>query len=210
MSMETDRDWLDLADDWQADDESAPPAPIPADIRRRVQRFSWGLYAWTVFEALSLAAILAFATSLPLKRPELLEITTALTVWLLIGVGMGFTLWNRRGTWRPASQTTRAFVELAHERTVRQLRGIRFAWWLLAVEVALFTPWILWVVHSKPEKQARIPEIYWTSYGLLAGLTSLSAFFLWGYRRHVQRQHVKTRAALEEISTDDAGVGTAV
>ena len=207
MSMPTDREWLDLAREWQSEDESTRAPDIPATIRRRVQRFTWGLYAWTVLEVLSLSVILAFCTSLAWKRPQPLEVTTAVTVWLLAGVATGFALWNRRGTWRPAAATTRAFVELAHERCLRQLRGIRFGWRLLAVEAALFVPWIRWVIESEPAKKARSPEIYWTSYGLLAGLVLGTGLILLAYRRHVRRQFEQTQAALAEVSAGEVGDG---
>ena len=188
MNTEPDRDWQQLARDWQTDEESPSAADIPADIRRRVQRFSLGLYALTVVEVVGLSVALFYFTRSAWIDPGPLEITTAATLWILGSVAMGFALWNRRGTWRPSARTTRAFVELSRERCLRRLRSVRFAWWLLAAEFLLFVPWIAWVIASKPEKLARAPEIYFTTYGFLAAMVLGASLALWWLRRTTARE----------------------
>lgn len=185
MTPNDDREWQELARDWQTGGE---PPRIPSDVRRRVQRFSLGLYALTAAEILFLGALLVFFTRLAWIRPEPVELVTAAMVWTLGLAAMGFTLQNRRGTWRPAGGSTRDFVELSHKRCVHRLRGVRFAWRLLAAEVLFFLPWIAWVIASNPEKLARAPGIYFTSYGFLAAMVGVMAIGLEWYRRRTERE----------------------
>jgi len=204
-STDGDREWSDLAQAWQADDSSAEMRrDIPADIRRKVQRFSWGLIALTVAEIGFLSLALAFLTWRAWQTPKPLEITTAVAIWIFAIVGMGFTLWNRRGTWRPAAETTQAFLELSHRRCVRKLIGIRYAWRTLAVELALFIPWIVWVVESNPEKKARAPGVYVESYGYLATFVFIAAIILLEISRRTRRERQEMTAMLEDVDSGNS------
>ena len=205
MNTDDDREWSDLAKAWQTDDGSAEtPQDIPAEIRRKVQRFSWGLIALTVAEIGFLSLALAFLTWRAWQTPKPLEITTAVTIWIFAIVGMGFTLWNRRGTWRPAAETTQAFLYLSHRRCVRKLIGIRYAWRTLAVELVLFIPWIVWVVESNPDKKARAPGVYFESYGYLATFLLLGAVILLWTSRRTRREMQEMTAMLEEVRGGDS------
>lgn len=204
MSVELDREWADLARDWQGDTQlPAAPIDIPRDIRRKVQRFSWGLVALTVFELTFLGLALAFLTLRAWQQPHPLEITTAIAVWALSVVAMGFTLWNRRGTWRPEAETARAFLKLSHKRCVRKLIGVRYAWRILAVEIVLFVPWIAWVIDSKPAKKAQAPGIYFVSYGYLVGILLLTALFLHWYSRRTRRELAAMETMLAEAKDQE-------
>ena len=189
MSETEDRDWKSLSRDWQETDlPTTSPVETPADLRRRTQRFGLGLLALTVVEVLALSAVLFVFSRKAWNDPEPIEVTIATTLWILGLAAMGFSVWNRRGTWRPTSESTLAFAALWRKRCHRRLRGVRFGWGLLAVETLFFIPWIAWVIASDPAKLERAPGIYFTNYGLLAGLILVASLVLLFYRRQTVRE----------------------
>ena len=79
---------------------------------------------------------------------------------------------------------------------------MNLACWLLGAEVAFFVPWIAWVISSRPEKLARAPDIYFTSYGFLVGMVlAASLILLW----YLNREPVRAYFQSNEWSDGDAG-----
>jgi len=87
-------------------------------------------------------------------------------IFLLVVVSVGLRVWFFRGTWRPATYSTRAFVELWHRRVLARIRLLRVSMYLaagwLVVCAVLFT--VNWPI-VRPEVKAHPRE--WL--GLLVG-----------------------------------------
>ncbi len=134
---EADDELLEWTRDWQA----AEPDGNPADLRRQVARRSRGLAALTAGEALLSAGFATALVRLALRPGHPADVPLAIGLLLVIGLAFGFSLWNRRGLWRPRADTVRASLELSLRRARRRLRGVAAGWGVLGLEVLLLLPW---------------------------------------------------------------------
>lgn len=199
MSPQTEKPDAELKDwmaDWQAD--PAPASEVRDAIRRRVRRQSLGM-AWIVAGELALAAaLLAFVIHFAIRHPTPIDVATMSGLALLILWITAYGLWNRRGTWRPAAETTTAFLALSETRCRRRLRALTAGWWLLAAEVALYIPWIASHLRSAEGRLASKGAV--ASYGFLVLTTAaVAGVLLWVDRR--------TRRELKEIEEMRREVG---
>lgn len=80
--------------------------------------------------------------SLPATRPPSPDawVLTA-AVWAFLAAAWGFVLWNNAGTWRPASETTAAFLDVSIQRARRAIRSAVFGVALYLAEVAFCADW---------------------------------------------------------------------
>jgi hypothetical protein len=137
MSEARDDELLEWTRDWQA----AEPDGSPADLRRQVARRSRGLAAVTAGEAVMSAAFATALVRLALDPGHPADVPLAIGLLGVIALAFGFSLWNRRGVWRPRADTVRASLELSLRRARRRLRGLTAGWGVLALEVLLLLPW---------------------------------------------------------------------
>jgi hypothetical protein len=56
----------------------------------------------------------------------------------------GYSWWVRRGAWRPAAQTTSAYLELSYKRAVAIGRTVHFSFYFLLVATVLFGGFVAW------------------------------------------------------------------
>jgi hypothetical protein len=113
----------------------------------------------------------------------------AIGVWMLTLSTVIFQLQNRVSTWTPESHSTEEFIRLSLRRCQSSLRGVRFGFWLLLVEVLLLALWHAWYWSSRVERPA-------VAIWLFAATTPLVFFvglFLLGSKR------LKELARLEQI-----------
>jgi hypothetical protein len=127
-----------LADTWRSAELPLPPlAPIPRALRERVQRGSRQLVLGTAIEIVVTVAVLALAATIlaasPPERPDTRWIWWTLAI-AHSGIVWAFTLWNRRGIWRPLAQDTAAFLALTRERARRRRHAALFILWFVAAE----------------------------------------------------------------------------
>jgi hypothetical protein len=166
------RDWRA---DWQADPEPAPE--VRDAIRQRVQRKSLRMALGVAFEIVFALGMLAFVVWSALREPTPINAGAMACLALLILWATGCSLWYLRGTWRPSAETTSAFLDLSLLRCRRRLRAVRAGWWLLAVELAVMIPWIVFSLKAKG-----------AAFGLLAALTVLVSAFLIVAERRTRRE----------------------
>jgi len=95
---------------------------IQQRIKRQSQRFVIG----NLLSAIAFAGILLFAL---VMRHESGRLGTGWVtgICVLVFVSAAYRVWILRGTWRPETQTTRAFVELWHRRVLARIRLLRIA-----------------------------------------------------------------------------------
>lgn len=181
---------------WQAPEQESPggTGTLPEALRRQVRRRSLALRWMTTGEAVFtlLAVVLLGSLARSLGTP--LDFFTLTAFALLAAGAFGFSLWNRWGLWRPSAESTLAYLDLALLRCRRRRRGLRAGWVLLALEVALYVPWIAHRLALNAGHPGRGFSPL-ASYGLLAGAAGLTAAILAALGVRTRRE----QAALEEL-----------
>jgi len=80
--------------------------------------------------------------SLPATRPPSPDAwVLTVAVWAFLAAAWGFVLWNNAAVWRPASETTAAFLDLSIQRARRAIRSALFGVALYLAEVAFCADW---------------------------------------------------------------------
>lgn len=193
---------------WMGAWQSGPgPGPeVRRALQRRVRRRSLGLKALAAGEVLFAAAMLAFLLRIAAFSRRLPDTLAMLALALLVVGAVGWSLWNRRGLWRPSAETSRAYLALSLARCRRRLRGLRFGWVLLAAEVAVFLPWIGWRIWREGPADPVLASYLW-GYLLLVLLVGVAAVVLALLARYSRRE----LRALEELEVamegEDARTG---
>jgi hypothetical protein len=123
---------------WQQEwrEQTEPLPDVRKKIRRQDQRTTMAIAAACIL--LLLSSIAAFRT----RSSFFLGLAAGL--WLSC-LTMGTYIWRvRRGTWKPAAQTTAAYIELWHKRAVAKERIVRFAFRFLLVATVLYAGFTAW------------------------------------------------------------------
>jgi len=180
--------WMD---DWQSEEprSAAGPAIDAAAILRQVKRRSLGLKLLTAGEVFLAAGALIGLTAFALRHPDPIDITVMASFCLLTLAALVFALWNRRGLWSPAAETTAAYLALARNRARRRQEALRVAWGLLAAETALFIPWIWHTLHAGGGHPG--PLSYTLAYGYLALVVGAMAALLAWLERWTRRERTR-------------------
>lgn len=186
-----DHEWKDLMADWQADG-SAPGEATSVQlsdearqrIRKRVRRHGHRMILLTLSEGAGCAATLAWIWKESLDQPRAVGIVGFAGTAILFAVALGFSLWNRRGTWAPASESTLTFVELSLERQRRKLIALRFGLRLLAVELAFLIPWSVWTLLSRHAEPSR----WLFAFGWMIGMSALLLAWSAWYKKRTLRE----------------------
>ena len=181
MRVESDKEWDGLATQWTAAGSDEPD--LRRDLRRTVRRQSIRLAILTVSEGLLVLALLLLSAVVATTDGRAVMSVWAAAIWILAATAWGFSLWNRRGSWKPAGLSTAAFLEVRHRRAVMKLRTVRFARWLLAAEVLFLIPWGAWEYLSAPERIAADPGLYILRYGLISLCVVVAVVWTIWYRR---------------------------
>ena len=184
--------WTDA---WRAEGDAA--GGELATIRRRARRHVWA----GVGNLLAGAVFLVVYTTWALLRPDPAMLVAAAAVWVIVLATTAFELWNRRDTWRPRNQSTRAFLDLTELQLHRRALGLRFGWVLLLVETAFFVPWIAWVV-SDGSGRTEVVGSYLAAYGFLAAMVGGCAVVLVWLRRRVERQLTEVRELRAQLQAE--------
>ena len=180
-----DHEWRDLMADWQTEE------PVPAlseetrqRIRRKVRRYGYRMALLTLFEIVGCAATLAWLWKESMEQPHASGIVGFAGTAVLIAVALAFTLWNRRGIWTPAGESTLTFVELSLERQRRKLVALRFCPWLLALQLAFLIPWSVWALLSRSAE----PWRWLFAFGWMIGMSALLLAWSAWYRKRTLRE----------------------
>lgn len=142
MSDSTPRagEWGSLSADWLA--QPVPAALDPVALRARVERETRQMRWWVAVEIAFTAAVLGGgAWALAFHRDAFVLLFT-MDAWAMLVLVWAFALWSRRGLWRPAAESTEAYLALARRRA--QIR-LATAWFIVVVvaaqiAVALLSP----------------------------------------------------------------------
>jgi Flp pilus assembly protein TadB len=113
--------------------------PLPA-LKKKIRRQN----LQTVAAVATIIALLIVAASL--------AVHTRSSFWAGLAAGIGFagmTLgsfawWVRQGAWKPAAQTTLAYLELSYKRAIARARTLQFSFYFLLITTMLFAALVAW------------------------------------------------------------------
>lgn len=187
---------------WRADWQEPRPRAAEVDVARL--RRSVRFRTWTQLARVAVGIAGAVFALVILWRVA--AVSTHWLDWgicgafiLLVSAFVGVELWWLRSLWRPADESTGAFVRLAVARARLWLRMCRLSVGLLVGEVVLFVPWI-WLRHAERLEAGGTGALVY-GFFLLAGLAGGGALILvWLKRRAVER--LERLEALERSLSD--------
>jgi hypothetical protein len=185
--------WTTLAADWQA---ARPRLSIDiAALAARVHAHRRRMLRLLAAEMLLSIAIVAFGAYALASQPRPLAIFLVADSWVLLAIAWAFSIWNRRSTWRPVTETVEAYLELSRTRCRRQLRAV---WFTIAVIVLQLVAVALWrllggeSMPTAPGPRSLLP--------VASGLV-VAGYLTWGawYGRRARRQLVELDRLREEL-----------
>lgn len=131
---------------WQQEwrDQTEPLPELKNKIRRQNLR--------TVVAIGAISVCLAFSTAAALAGWGSFVSGLATGMWVA-SVLLGSYAWRaRRGSWKPAAQTTLAYAELAYKRSVAKGRILRFAFYFLLTAAVLYAGFVIWRWRATSER----------------------------------------------------------
>jgi hypothetical protein len=130
MTPERDPEWESWTAAWnQGDGEAAAEL-----LRRQVERRRRRDIVQSVLDTALAVGITATSAWFAWRDPQPWRVAWAATIAAFFAAALLLALWNRRGTFRPASQSLRGFLDLSALHARRTLRLLRFLPWFLAAE----------------------------------------------------------------------------
>jgi hypothetical protein len=175
--------------EWRSQTEPLPESvlKIKDSIRRQNLRMFLG--------AILSGALLLLVALWALQNPTWYRVHYAEGFWLLMLLSLIYRFWTLRGTWKPAAQTTRAYLELNYKRAAAVARYLRFLLGILIVTTVISTPFVAWStwrwIHCCCCRNTRL-LVLWPM--LVAELL----FFLWFHRRKSKKAQ-EAKRLLDEM-----------
>jgi hypothetical protein len=137
-----DRELRLWKEEWRAE-----TSPLPTLKKKVWRKTLWMTVSWIVAVPASVLGLAYFAR-IVMRDPSPDNIVVTSFVWVAMPLAAAFYVWNQIGIWRPDAQTTRAYAELSYKRALSELRGLRFAFYVLYVEV-FFLACVIWIFRVK-------------------------------------------------------------
>jgi dipeptide/tripeptide permease len=175
-----------------------PQAEFQRRVRQRIRRQNQHFVVGNLLSAIVFLGILIFALFVR-HQSSWMGSGWATGICVLVFVSVGYRVWGMRGTWRPETQSTRAFVELWHKRVVSRIRLLRISiyvslGWIVfcAALTALNWPTIAQDVRSHPKDWMEL---------LVACVLMQPAILYWAswVRRRKLRELDEVKRILREI-----------
>lgn len=197
MTEQADRELQTWMADWQA----VAPASGPAEqIRRHARSRNRMATLWVASEwGIGLGA-LVFLVHRILTQGDPMEQVAMGLLALVTASALGFTWWNWYGALGSQGESTRTYVTLSIERTRRFARAVRAGWVLLAVELAIFTPWVAYRLYSQDPVASPSRQAF--GWAWLAGMTALGAAGLVALERWTAREARQLERLRTELEDD--------
>ena len=141
--MTVDRELDTWREQWNS--IPGPPAEFQRKVQQRIKREDRYFLLGNLLTGIAFLGMLIFAVYLR-HQTSSMGPGWATGLCVLVFVSAGYRVWVLRGTWRPQTQSTRAFVELWHKRVaarIRLLRISRFAsvGWIIFCAVLTAANW---------------------------------------------------------------------
>jgi len=112
-----------------------PPADFQRNVHQKIKRQDRRFVLGNFLTVIAFLGILIFALYMR-HQSSWMGTGWATGICVLVFVAAGCRVWALRRTWRPETQSTRAFVELWHKRVTARIR-------LLRISIYLSLGWII-------------------------------------------------------------------
>jgi hypothetical protein len=132
--MIEDRELDSWREQWSSVAE--PPAEFQRKVQQRIKRQERRFVLGNLLSVIAFLGMLLFAVLLRHQATWMGTGWWSTGVIVLVFVSAAYRIWFSRGTWRPQTQSTRAFVELWHKRVTARIR-------LLRISIYLSLGWII-------------------------------------------------------------------
>lgn len=180
--MNLDTELVAWQREWRVQSEALP------DVRKKIRRQD--RRTWI---AISFACICLFLSLLLVWRTHTAFLRgLASGLWFSCITMGAYAWWVRRGTWKPAAQTTAAYIELWHKRAVAKERIARVAFWFLFATVVLYVGFAAWNWKDLSAANALV----------LAAMTG--ELFLLNHIARKKQKEIKVTQKLLESSQEDS------
>jgi Na+/melibiose symporter-like transporter len=103
-----------------------PSPEFRRTLQKKIKRQSQRFLLANLLTAIAFVGILIFAAFMR-HQSSWMGTGWATGICVLVFVSAGYRVWASRGTWRPETQSTRAFVDLWHKRVVARIRMLRIS-----------------------------------------------------------------------------------
>src|SRR5271156_4681506 len=125
--MSEDRELDVWREQWSS--VSEPPAEFVRKVQQRIRRQERRFVFGNVLSGVAFLGILIFAWFMR-DQSSWMGSGWAASICVLVVVAVACRIWVLRRTWRPETQSTRAFVELWHKRVAARIRLLRLSTYL--------------------------------------------------------------------------------
>ena len=197
MNARSEDDWNAIIDAWRFSPDGAALAD-PHGLRHRVMAESRRMTINMLLEYAVGLALVGFAAWRLATGPGLDDFVWGFALLWFTAMALQYASDARRKLWRPAAETTAAYLELALERLRRREAAVRYAWLLFALETAFIIAWYPLSWFFWPEKFW--PLVERTPWVL--GALALFAAVLAGWSRSVRRRSREEQASLEHAARE--------
>ncbi|MFO1407279.1 MAG: hypothetical protein U1F08_07080 [Steroidobacteraceae bacterium] len=140
MSTHADADWNAMIAAWRTPTD-AGGLPDPHGIRRRVIAESRRMTVQMLVEYAFGLALVGFAAWRLATGPGLDDFVWGFALLWFTAMALQYASNARRNLWRPAGESTAAYLALALERLRRREAAVRYAWLLFSLETAFIVAW---------------------------------------------------------------------
>lgn len=131
--MIEDRELENWRDQWSS--VAGPSAEFQRKIQQRIKRQNRRFLLGNLLRVITFLGLLIFGVFMR-HRSSWTGTGWGTSICVLAFVAAAYRVWFLRGTWRPHTQSTRAFVELWHKRVTARIR-------LLRISIYLSLGWII-------------------------------------------------------------------
>lgn len=133
-------EWDELVTDWRELPSPSDADTLRALVARQRRRMVIGVIADVAVSILFVSS----AVTLLVRTPGASSVLLAANILVMLVAAWTFSIWSRRGTWRPLGETTAQYLELARARSRRQLQAIRFGALMMVTQLVIVGVWVLW------------------------------------------------------------------
>ena len=192
-------EWERWQEDWQGGGAAPDVRQVSVRLRRERRRM---LLAAAAEAALALAACGGIVAAL-VHTTRGFDRRWGIAVLVMLAGSWAIATWQRRrDDGRSLAAATESFVDLARRRCRRQLRAVRVAWLLAALELAFLVPW--WIdgyrVHGLGAGSALTWFAWWVPAAAILGLLAGTL----GVRRRVRAELDQLDRLAAVVSADRA------
>ena len=197
MNARSEDDWNAIIDAWRYSPDGAALAD-PHGLRHRVMAESRRMTINMLLEYAVGLALVGFAAWRLATGPGLDDFVWGFAMLWFTAMALQYASDARRKLWRPAAETTAAYLELALERLRRREAAVRYAWLLFALETAFIVAWYPLSWFFWPGKFWPLVE---RTPWVVGALGAFAAALAW-WSRSVLRRSRAERASLENAARE--------